>query len=142
MAFCFVVAPHHALAQLPEPLAAADLMRHRVIAVADTTRSLEGLSVGILPGQDVLTLPSLRDKQEALRRGLGCGHMPRYMVQADLAAGSLVRKEVDQPQRVATLHLAWRHKGREPGKALQWWLEHLRHPATRTALLSNAPVCA
>ncbi|TBO34352.1 LysR family transcriptional regulator [Aquabacterium lacunae] len=142
MAFCFVVAPHHPLASLPEPLPATELMRHRVIAVADTTRNLEGLTVGILPGQDVLTLPSLRDKQEALRRGLGCGHMPQYLVQSDLATGSLVRKAVDQPQRVASLNLAWRHKGREPGKALQWWLEHLRHPATRTALLSNAPVCA
>ena len=142
MAFSFVVAPHHPLARLPEPLPATELMRHRVVAVADTTRSLEGLTVGILPGQDVLTLSSLRDKQEALRRGLGCGHMPHYLVKADLAAGSLVRKVVDQPQRVATLNLAWRHKGREPGKALQWWLEHLRHPATRTALLSNAPICA
>lgn len=142
MAFCFVVAPQHPLAGLPEPLPATELMRHRVIAVADTTRNPEGLTVGILPGQDVLTLPTLRDKQEALRRGLGCGHMPTYLVQADLAAGSLVRKQVDQPQRVATLHLAWRQKGREPGKALQWWLEHLRHPATRTALLSIAPVCA
>ena len=68
--------------------------------------------------------------------------MPQYLVQSDLAGGSLVRKAVDQPHRVASLNLAWRHKGREPGKALQWWLEHLRHPATRTALLSNAPVCA
>jgi DNA-binding transcriptional LysR family regulator len=142
MDFCFVVAPHHPLASVPEPVPASALMCHRVVAVADTTRSLEGLTVGILPGQDVLTLPSLRDKQEALRRGLGCGHMPHYLVKGDLAAGSLVRKEVDQPQRVASLHLAWRHKGREPGKALKWWLEHLRHPATRTALLSNAPVCA
>lgn len=142
LAFSFVVAPHHPLAQTPGPVSTAELMQHRIVAVADTTRTLESLTVGILPGQDVLTLASLRDKQEALRRGLGCGYMPHYLVAADLQAGRLVRKEVEHPERVVTVHQAWRQQGPQAGKALHWWLEHLATPTTRQALLSSAPLCA
>lgn len=140
--FEFVVAPHHPLAGHEGPLSASLLMAHRIIAVADTTRTLESLTVGILPGQDVLTLASLQDKVEALRRGLGCGYLPTYMARQDLAAGRLIRKQVDQPPRVVTVHQAWRQKAAQPGKALAWWLEHLGQPATRQALLSSAPPCA
>lgn len=140
--FVMVVAPHHPLAAIAHPLAPADLIAHRIVAVADTTRSTESLTVGILPGQDVLTLASLTDKLEAIRRGLGCGYMPEYLVHAELAAGRLVAKAVDQPPRVVTVHQAWRQKGAEPGKALAWWLKHLAQPTTRQALLSCAPFYA
>jgi DNA-binding transcriptional LysR family regulator len=140
--FVLVVAPHHPLALQKEAITPSELMAHRIIAVADTTRTLESTTVGILPGQDVLTLASLRDKHEALRRGLGCGYMPESMVHADVAAGRLVQKTVDQPPRVGTVHQAWRQKGAQPGKALAWWLAHLGQPATRQALLSSAPPCA
>jgi DNA-binding transcriptional LysR family regulator len=141
LTFVFVVAPHHPLAPAKAPLSASDLMPHRIVAVADTTRSLESLSVGILPGQDVLTLATMPDKLEALRRGLGCGYMPQYMVHADVAAGRLIQKAVDHPPRVITVHQAWRQSGAQPGKALAWWLKHLGQPTTRQALLSTAPPC-
>lgn len=142
LTFVFVVAPHHPLARVEGPLSATELMNHRIVAVADTTRTLESLTVGILPGQDVLTLASLRDKLEALRRGLGCGYMPEYMVHADLAAGRLIHKEVDHPPRAGTVYQAWRQSGAQPGKALAWWLDHLSQDTTRQALLSLAPPCA
>lgn len=140
--FVMVVAPHHPLAQASEPLSAAELIAHRIIAVADTARSLDSMTVGILPGQDVLTLSSLADKLEAIRRGLGCGYMPEYLVHADVAAGRLLAKAVDHPPRVVTVYQAWRQNGPEPGKALAWWLQHLGQPATRHALLSCGPICA
>ncbi|HEX5373436.1 MAG TPA: LysR substrate-binding domain-containing protein [Aquabacterium sp.] len=140
--FAFVVSPHHPLAPRPEPLNAAELMSHRIVAVADSTRSLDSLTVGILPGQDVLTLASMPDKLEALRRGLGCGFLPANLVDADLQQGRLVRKRVDQPPRIAAVHYAWRQQGAQPGKALGWWLEQLGSQATRTALLSATHPCA
>ncbi len=142
LTFVFVVAPHHPLARHEGKLSATELMTHRIIAVADTTRTLEGLTVGILPGQDVLTLATLHDKLEALRRGLGCGYLPEYMVLADLAAGRLIRKEVEHPPRVDTVYQAWRQGGTQPGKALAWWLDHLAQDTTRQALLSLALPCA
>ena len=134
--FIFVVAPFHPLAKQREPISAAELTAHRVIAVADTTRHAESATVGILPGQDVLTVSTMGDKLEALRRGLGCGFLPDYMVQPDVQAGRLLRKEVAQPPRVTRAHYAWRQVGPQPGKALAWWLSQLSSPTTRAALLS------
>jgi DNA-binding transcriptional LysR family regulator len=134
--FVFVVAPFHPLARQSEPISAAELTGHRVIAVADTTRHAETATVGILPGQDVLTVSTMGDKLEALRRGLGCGFLPDYMVQGDVDAGRLLRKEVAQPPRVTRAHYAWRQAGPQPGKALAWWLSQLSSPTTRAALLS------
>lgn len=134
--FVFVVAPFHPLATQTEPLSAAELTAHRIIAVADTTRRTESATIGILPGQDVLTLSTMGDKLEALRRGLGCGFLPEYMVRNDVDAGRLLRKEVAQPPRITRAHYAWRQVGPQPGKALAWWLAQLSSPTTREALLS------
>jgi molybdate transport repressor ModE-like protein len=137
MAFVFVVAPQHPLAQAPEPLTPADIGRHRVVAVADTTRRGRGLSVGLLPGQDVLTVSSMADKLEAQLRGLGCGSLPGPMVQAHLAAGRLIGKATTLPPRVHRPGYAWHASVAPPGKALVWWLDKLAHPTTREALLHH-----
>jgi DNA-binding transcriptional LysR family regulator len=133
--FVLTVAPHHPLAQAIEPLAPAILAQHRIIAVADTARDLAPMTVGILPGQDVLTLPSMAAKLEAQLRGLGCGYLPEPMVRPHIAAGRLIRKEVDAPPRVVRTHYAWRQTSVQPGMALTWWLHQLASPATRCALL-------
>jgi DNA-binding transcriptional LysR family regulator len=133
--FVLTVAPHHPLATAPTPLSGALLAQHRIIAVSDTARGLTPMTVGILPGQDVLTLPSMGAKLEALLRGLGCGYLPEPMVRPHIASGRLVRKEVEAPPRVARTHYAWRQGGMPPGMALTWWLHQLSSPATRHALL-------
>lgn len=136
--FVFVVAPHHPLARIDRPLTAADIAAYRIVAVADTSRGLEAMTVGILPGQDVLTLPTMAAKREALLRGLGCGFLPEPLVRAPVAAGRLVQKVVDQPPRIAHICYAWRQQGVQPGKAQAWWLQQLGHPHTRQALLNGA----
>lgn len=134
----FCVAPHHPLAEAEEPLAASTLAAHRVIAVADTARQLTPITAGIVPGQDVLTVPSMATKLECLLRGLGCGGIPASMARRHLEAGRLVHKATYQGRRMATLHYAWRDGGgQQPGKALAWWLERLKSPATRRALLEQ-----
>jgi len=137
MEMTFCVAPHHPLAQAEEPLSARIIAEHRVIAVADSARRLEPITVGIVPGQDVLTLPSLAAKLEALLRGLGCGALPTPMVRRHVEAGRLVAKATYQGRRAVTMNYAWRDTGQTPGKALGWWLERLRSPATQRALLEQ-----
>jgi DNA-binding transcriptional LysR family regulator len=134
--FVLAVAPHHPLAQEAEPLMPSTLALHRIIAVADTARDLQPATVGIQPGQDVLTLPSMSGKLEAMLRGLGCGFLPEPMVRSHIDAGRLVRKTVDQPARINRVYYAWRQQSIRPGHALDWWLKQLSRPATRTALLS------
>lgn len=137
LTFVLVVAPHHPLVRAPQPLSASLLARHRVVAVADTARAVQPVTVGVLPGQDVLTLPSMAAKLEALMRGLGCGFLPEPLVRRHVQAGRLVHLPVDQPPRVATLHYVWRQSGPQRGLALGWWLQQLERPTTRRALLEQ-----
>ena len=135
--FAFCVAPHHPLATAPEPLTAAQIAEHRIIAVADSARQLAPMTIGVLPGPDVLTLPSLASKVEGLLRGLGCGSVPRPMACRHIEAGRLVHKTTYEGQRTGTMNYAWRDTGHAPGKALAWWLERLRSETTRKALLEQ-----
>lgn len=137
VSFIFAVAPHHPLARAPEPLSATEIANHRIVAVADTARGLAPMTVGILPGQDVLTLPSMSAKLEAQLRGLGCGYLPEPMLRPYLEQGRLVHKQVEGPERLIRILYAWRQARAQPGMALTWWLHQLASPATRRALLER-----
>ncbi|MEI8266489.1 MAG: LysR family transcriptional regulator [Betaproteobacteria bacterium] len=155
--FVFCVAPGHALARVAsmesrdgssfggtsaQPLGHDQLVAHRAVAVADTAQKLQPLTRNLLPGQDVLTVSTMRTKLEALVRGLGCGYLPEPMARPWLAAGKLVRLQTVSGEPVAKLHYAWRGE-RGPGslgRALQWWLTQLESPHTRQALIERHPV--
>lgn len=135
--FVYAVAPHHPLATGPEPVTDATLLLHRAVAVADSaTRG--GATMGLLGGQDVLTVDTMQAKLQVLLRGLGGGFMPEPMVRPYLSAGRLVARRVARPERNVRLHYAWGGPGfAAPGRALKWWLDQLQSPATRRALLEN-----
>ncbi len=135
-AWVFVVAPQHPLARADAPLSATQIAEHRIVTVADTARQLAPLTLGVVPGQDVLTLPSLGSKLQAQLRGLGCGWLPESMVRESVARGLLVIKDTYDSRR-ATLHYAWRTSGQPPAKALSWWLGQLKSETTRRALLEQ-----
>jgi DNA-binding transcriptional LysR family regulator len=139
LAFVFCVAPHHALAAATEPLPDAELVHHRAVAVGDTAQRLTPMTVNLLPGQDVLTVPSSRAKLEAQLRGLGCGFIPEPLARPHVAAGRLVVKRTERTSPTASMSYAWRAE-RSPlgiGKALAWWLQQLESPKTRQALLER-----
>ncbi len=135
--FVFVVAPHHPLAGYPEPLRDEDLQQHRSVAIADSARRLMPRTVGLLPGQEVLTVPSVAMKIQAQVRGLGCGFLPEPWAHPYMASGQLLVKKVARAQRVIQVYYAWRtaSAGQKPGLALMWWLKQLERPRTRKALL-------
>ena len=137
--FAFAVAPHHPLAAAEHPLSDDEIRPHRAVAVADSTQRGTGQSFNILPGQDVLTVPTMLHKLEAQLRGLGCGFLPLPLAQPYISAGHLVVKAVQRPNHVFRVGYAWRrpHTGGEVGQAMRWWLERLQHPTTRSALLEN-----
>jgi len=139
MTFIFCVAPHHPLAALEGPLLDAQLVHHRAVAVADTAQRMTPMTVNLLPGQDVLTVPSMRSKLEALLRGLGCGFVPELLARPHLERGCLVRKETARGSNTGTLHYAWRQDRGAAGlgRALQWWLGRLESPTTRLALIER-----
>ncbi len=143
VAFVFAVAPHHPLASEAAPLDDQAICAHRAVAVADSAQRLARVTVNLLPGQDVLTVPTMASKIEAVRRGLGCGFVPEPMVREHLRDRRLVALPVRRPAATAHLGYAWRPAAapqarRAPqGLALQWWIEALRSPATRRALLGH-----
>ena len=136
--FVYAVAPHHPLANVPEPLADALIREHRAVAVADSVQRGGGLTVGLLGGQDVFTVSNMRAKLEAQLRGLGGGFLPAFLAQPYLDSGRLVAKTVARPNRLTKVSYAWRTPATGThGRALQWWLQQLERPATRTALLER-----
>ncbi len=135
--FIYVVAPHHPLASVPGPLTDAVLREHRAVAVADSALR-GGATMGLLGGQDVLTVDTMQTKIRVQLRGLAGGFLPEPMVRAYLQAGQLVAREVARPERNVRVDYAWGGPGfTAPGRALQWWLGQLQSVTTRRALLEN-----
>jgi DNA-binding transcriptional LysR family regulator len=139
MAFVFAVAPHHPLAVHVGPISDAELLKHRAIAVADSAQRMSPMTVNLLPGQDVLTVASVPEKIEAHLRCLGCGFVAEPLAREHIAAGRLVVCEVQRARHTARLGYAWRAGSRREscGLALQWWLDQLKSPTTRQALLER-----
>ena len=123
--FVFAVAPHHPLAQINTPLCAEDIEPHRALAIGDTSRNFKPLTLGLQAGQDVLTVPSLQAKLQAHIEGLGCGWLPWNLVKTAVEHGQLLIKETEAAPYSSPLCCAWQRTN--SGKALQWWVEHLKH---------------
>lgn len=138
VSFVYAVAPHHPLANAPEPLKDELVRQHRAVAVADTITRGGGLTIGLLGGQDVFTVATMQDKLDAQLRGLGSGFVPECMARGYIETGRLVVKKMERPQRLIRVNYAWRSVAKSsPGRALQWWLAQLESPTTRMALLER-----
>ncbi len=134
--FVFAVAPSHPLAALPDPLRAEDILGHRAIVMGDTSRVLPGRSVGILSGQDTLTVPDLATKIAAHVAGLGCGYLPLPAALPLLSARRLIAKAVEGGKLRERTVLAW-HSG-EVGRALRWFVKRLEQPDAKDLLCGGA----
>lgn len=121
--FAFAVAPEHPLASATEPLALAEIAKHRVVVVSDSSRRLEGRTIGVQPAQDTLGVPTLRAKVQAQLAGLGVGHVPLHLAAEHIRAGRLLVKKVEETRTGGTLKIAWRSG--EDGKALAWFRDRL-----------------
>ncbi|MCX7142523.1 MAG: LysR family transcriptional regulator [Proteobacteria bacterium] len=131
--FVFAVAPDHPLAAQPEPLRREQILAHRAVAIGDSSRNLPLRSVGLLTGQDVLTVPDLASKLAAQLAGLGCGYLPGHAAAPLIKAKRLVAKEVEEIKPSGNLYYAWRSQ--EKGKALRWFLKRLESQQVRASLL-------
>ena len=134
--FVFVVAPDHALAALPEPLSAHDILQHRAVSAADTSRHLPPRTSGLLDEQDTLTVPTMRAKVAAHIAGLGAGYLPLLWAAPHLAAGRLVKKEVEGSKSMTSVSLAWHP--RQAGRAHKWFLDRLRKKEVQQYVLGES----
>jgi molybdate transport repressor ModE-like protein len=134
--FVFAVAPHHPLAAAKGQLKDEAVFQHRAVAVADSVQRGTAITRGLLAGQEVLTVPTMRAKLDAQLRGLGAGFVPEPMARPYIDSGMLVVKQVQRSNRLVRLSYAWRSSA-APGRALQWWLGQLESAVTRRALLEQ-----
>lgn len=117
--FVFAVSPRHPLAAVEGPLTAQHLQAHRAVAVADSARRGAPRTVGLLLGQDTLTVPTMQLKYEMQRAAFGFGYLPGPTARAAIARGELVEKQVEEPRPPETFWAAWRTG--EEGAGLAWW---------------------
>lgn len=134
VSFVFAVTPDHPLAKAVKPLGKAELQQHRAVVVADSARKLLPRTVGLLFGQDAITVPDMRSKYQLQRSGMGFGFLPEPYAREAIAAGELVVKAVEEPKPDETFYLAWRTG--ELGAALKWWIDRARSPGKLNDLLS------
>lgn len=128
----------HPLSAQAGPLDPHDTLAHRAIVVADSARNLPTRSVGLLAGQPTLTVPTLQAKIEAMRAGLGVGHLPRPIAESEARLGTLTIIQTSAPRPHTPCHLAWRGPGKATDqRARQWFIDHLRAPAAAQHLLSG-----
>jgi DNA-binding transcriptional LysR family regulator len=132
----FALRPDHPLARLPEPLKSSELLTHRAVSAADSSRNLPPRTSGLLSGQDTFTVPDICAKRDAQVAGLGIGFLPTHLTGPDLAAGRLVAKRVDEPKPDTPLLIAWRSS--DPGRAMRWFVDRLEDETLRSALLAPA----
>jgi len=130
----FAAAPFHPIHESPLPLTDAAIQRHRAVSVADSSRLLAPRTVGLLSGQDTLTVPSMESKAAAQVAGLGVGFLPKGIAEREAAAGRLRILEVAGARTAGDIYAAWR-PGKE-GRALQWFTKRLEDPLVAAELLT------
>jgi DNA-binding transcriptional LysR family regulator len=91
-------------------------------------------TVGLLSGQDVLTMPTMAAKIAAHIAGLGVGFLPRPIAEREAHAGRLRILEVDISKPDGEAVIAWRPN--RTGKALRWFIRQFESPEAIQALLS------
>ena len=135
MDFVFAVAPGHALANVNRSLTKTDLLAHRAVSVGDTARRLAPRTVGLLMGQDTVTVPDLQCKYAFQIAGLGAGFLPEPLARPAIRSGLLVEKTVEERRPKENFYIAWRTG--EQGAALLWWVDKLRKAALLDRLWSQ-----
>ncbi|WP_414440915.1 LysR family transcriptional regulator [Burkholderia sp. 22PA0106] len=84
-----VCAPSHSLAAMARPISREEFGRHIQLVVTDNQPDAEKTQQGIA-SEHQWWVNDLGAKHDLLRGGLCWGHMPRHMVEQDLANGTLV----------------------------------------------------
>ncbi|UOD32537.1 LysR family transcriptional regulator [Massilia violaceinigra] len=122
-----VVAPTHPLAALNGMVPRAAAAEQIQLVLTDRSALTAGRNFGVASTR-VWRLADLGAKHAFLRAGLGWGHMPLHMVEADIASGALVTIQLDMFATAGpgfsmhAIHLA----DNPPGRAGRWFIDQLK----------------
>ena len=122
-----VASPDHPLSGDPGPIGLDRLGQHVQLVLTDRSALSAGREFGVVSAR-TWRIADLGAKHAFLRAGLGWGGMPLDVVEADLAAGKLVRLTIGDPavsMHAMTLSAVYR-TATPPGPAGRWMIERLR----------------
>jgi DNA-binding transcriptional LysR family regulator len=124
-----VAAPDHPLARMEE-IAPGAGREHIQLVLTDRSPLTEGRDFSVMSSR-TWRLADLGAKHSLLREGIGWGNMPLPMVEADLAAGTLVRLAIpDHPGGIYRFAGIWR-RDLPPGPAASWLLQQFQQQGAR-----------
>jgi DNA-binding transcriptional LysR family regulator len=125
-----VVAPVHPLAAHKGVIPRSELQKHVQLVLTDRSKLTAGRSYGVY-SQNVWRLADLGAKHAFLRAGFGFGHMPKFIVEDDIASGALRAVRIEMPgtaNPLMSMHAVYR-KDAPPGPAGRWLIERLKRRA-------------
>ena len=124
--FVTVVSFNHPLASVRRTVSTAAIAKHVQLVLTDRTTLSAGREYTVLSPR-TWRLADLGAKHAFLRAGLGWGHMPLHMVQADLDAGTLVKIRAEGVPRNMDMPMkAVYRKDAIPGPAGRAFIAELR----------------
>jgi DNA-binding transcriptional LysR family regulator len=118
-----VAAPNHPLAGFRGRIPKRELAKHVQLVLTDRSNLLTGRDYGVF-SPSTWRLADLSTKYAFLKDGVGWGSMPRHMVDADIAAGSLVLLDV-QADFMLTMSACYQASA-PPGPAGRWLVDYLK----------------
>ena len=121
--WAFMVAPSHPLARCSQPLSEEDIKQHRAVVVRDSSQHLPPLTRNLLDQQPVLSVATVQQKIAAQIAGLGCGYLPRGLVDGALSKGELVELATVAGDQQHALYAIWKRDA--TGRAVRWLASQL-----------------
>lgn len=94
----YVVSPNHPLASLGRPLHVEDLKQYRQIVIRDSGLK-RTQDAGWLGADQRWTVSHMSSSIEAVKAGLGFANIPVELIEAELAAGEIVKLALDSGAR-------------------------------------------
>jgi DNA-binding transcriptional LysR family regulator len=124
-----VVAPGHPLATYNGVIPRSELQKHLQLVLTDRSKLTQDRSFAVY-SQNTWLLADLGAKHAFLRAGFGFGHMPRFMVEDDIAGGRLRALQVAPPVEAnLSMHAVYRRES-PPGPAGRWLIDTLKRGGT------------
>jgi DNA-binding transcriptional LysR family regulator len=98
--------------------------------LTDRSKLTQGQNFGVY-SQNIWRLADMGAKHAFLRAGFGFGHMPKFMVEDDIASGRLRAVRIEMPgvtNLLMPMHAVYR-KDAPPGPAGRWLIQSLKQRA-------------
>lgn len=128
--FVTVVSPTHRLAAIRGIVSKSAIEKQVQLVLTDRTTLSEGRDYSVFSPLN-WRLADMGAKHAFLREGLGWGHMPLHMVQADVDSGTLVKIRVaDAPRSMVMPMKVVFRKDAPPGPAARAFIAELRRSST------------